>query len=143
MKITDLSTYVHSLTGKEMYGLLAVGWLDQAFENVSNGPAIDPEVLAKLRVLLSGNSRFRANIIRGQEPCELCSILCECNGVRLGWSELWIPFDGKIYVSPDLILHYIEGHGYLPPMEYINALMQLDERQEFNAEEMNERLIFG
>ncbi len=41
----------------------------------------------------------------------------------LGSAEIWvIANDGKIFACPDLILHYIVDHNYLPPEEFIEAV---------------------
>lgn len=52
----------------------------------------------------------------------------KCNGreIALGSSEVRI-FDqkrGVIYASPNLIIHYILNHKYLPPQEYIKAVIE-------------------
>jgi hypothetical protein len=31
-----------------------------------------------------------------------------------------------MFASPNLIVHYIEAHGYLPPKEYLEALECVD-----------------
>jgi SAM-dependent methyltransferase len=36
---------------------------------------------------------------------------------------VWIPTKTLKYVAPELIVHYIEAHSYLPPQEFITAVM--------------------
>ena len=41
----------------------------------------------------------------------------------MGISKLWLPDDGIVYVAPSLILHYIDAHGYSPPVEFREAVI--------------------
>jgi hypothetical protein len=34
-----------------------------------------------------------------------------------------VPGDAKIYLAPELILHYIDQHGYAPPSEFQQAVL--------------------
>lgn len=44
-------------------------------------------------------------------------------GLILGSAEIEVEDDhGKIYVAPDLLYHYITGHHYLPPRQFIEAV---------------------
>ena len=38
-------------------------------------------------------------------------------------SNLFIPGDGVIYVCPEGIIHYVQQHNYLPPREFVNAVL--------------------
>jgi hypothetical protein len=33
--------------------------------------------------------------------------------------------NGRVYASPMMLVHYVEAHGYLPPQEFIDAVMQI------------------
>jgi len=47
--------------------------------------------------------------------------------VLLGGAEIWIPDSSQGYfAAPDLIIHYIEEHQYLPPREFLSALAIVD-----------------
>jgi hypothetical protein len=35
--------------------------------------------------------------------------------------------NGKEYVAPDLIYHYVKDCGYLPPQEFLDALMEMSD----------------
>lgn len=48
---------------------------------------------------------------RGTHQCELC-------GKERGVGEYWVVTrSGNYYVLPQMVLHYIESHGYCPPLE--------------------------
>jgi hypothetical protein len=42
----------------------------------------------------------------------------------LGQNNLFIPGDGLLYVAPSTIIHYIDSHDYLPPIEFIDAVLR-------------------
>lgn len=139
----DLSPYIHSLTGKKIPGMLNVGFIEKGDVFSSVCPYSLDDLCNKLRRLLQENNKFRGNINRGQEPCGICSKVISEDGLNLGVSELWIPFGEIIYVSPDFIVHYIEKHGYVPPEDYARVVFELDMHIDFNAESINEELVFS
>jgi len=55
----------------------------------------------------------------GFHSCEFC----QDPHATGGWN-IWIPTRSLIYVAPELIVHYIEAHRYLPPYEFIDAVMR-------------------
>jgi hypothetical protein len=48
-------------------------------------------------------------------------------GVAHGNGEILIPYLGKIYCAPDMVIHYIESHDYLPPSDFLNAVINCPE----------------
>ena len=38
-------------------------------------------------------------------------------------SDVFVPGDGFLYVAPTLIVHYVEGHQYAPPDEFVRAVI--------------------
>lgn len=44
--------------------------------------------------------------------------------LTLGASNLLVPGDDCIYVAPSLIAHFIDGHRYRPPDEFIAAVVK-------------------
>ena len=57
-------------------------------------------------------------VFAGPHECDLCQF----EG-KFGSSNIFIPHNGKIYVCPELITHYINSHNYLPPNEFIEAVL--------------------
>ena len=41
--------------------------------------------------------------------------------------SLWVPGNGIVYVAPTGIPHYVAAHWYLPPTEFIEAVMRCPE----------------
>ena len=69
------------------------------------------------------------NQMRGFHYCELCDqeeIVIASAGRRrlLGSAEIWVTGpDGVVYAAPDLVIHYIREHEYLPPTQF-NGMAQ-------------------
>ena len=67
----------------------------------------------------------------GYHKCRLCQFsggqaAYEFKGYRfkgVSSGSLYIPFNGKLYVAPESIAHYIDAHGYFPPAEFQEAVM--------------------
>jgi hypothetical protein len=46
--------------------------------------------------------------------------------INLGGSEIFVIKDKLVYIAPSLIFHYVLDHEYLPPDEFIDAVMQYE-----------------
>lgn len=94
------------------------------------------------------------NTIRGYLKCDICgcdtyNISISNQKVNLGYSEIRvISQDGKQkFAAPDMIYHYITNHNYLPPINFIEAVItgpkpNSKKYQKFN-ERYNEEFIWG
>lgn len=150
MYFTDLSQYCYHLPDNcEFENVLNIGWLDSDHSFPTG--TVDSLFFERLRRLfcsLKTDLKIHVNQIRGQHPCNLCGeyveVLCE-NESRtrlLGSVQIWVPsVDGQyIYAAPSLILHYIEQHSYIPPIEFVEAVLSFNESQEFNGQKTYETL---
>jgi hypothetical protein len=123
----DLSPYSY-LHDPEVNGIaLNIGWLDKG-KPYAKG-TVPPDVISKLAKLCETPDAKT----RGYHTCPFCfnlfsgansGVLAEVNGkqFRLGSAEIRVRSGGKIYAAPNMILHYIKDHNYLPPLEFIKAL---------------------
>lgn len=118
----DLSPYEYTQADQAM---LNVGWL--ARDIPFNRGRIPRAAFDALLVLADS----QVNIMRGVHDCEFCSEESpirmsapnERGFVSLGMGEVHVVSDdGRIFVAPSLVLHYIRDHGYLPPEDFIRAL---------------------
>jgi hypothetical protein len=149
MYYSDLLQYTYKLS-KPIPALLNVGWLDNV-KNFSKGEV--PSVFSeKLKSLIIGSAVFDAhfNRIRGIHPCGLCgeqhmTVISEGREEILGMSEVLVPSQqiGAYYASPSLIYHYVTEHNYLPPEEYINAVLAVDITQLYFAEDIFDDLLMN
>ena len=106
---------------------LNVGWLDNQHPfPIGSAPMV---VLSKI----FGLCRNPVNLTRGRQSCVLCQergLACtgEYQGVRIGLGNGEIRVagrDGKVYASPVMIYHYMSEHNYLPPQEFIDAVLAI------------------
>ena len=112
--------YYKDLSEYEYYGynptLYNVGWLDG---NFSKGE-VSKEFLDKLKK----HKEYIQQQMMGSHCCPYC--LSEKKERSNG--ELWVvAFEGQVYSSPVMIIHYIEEHKYLPPQEFIDAVLYGEE----------------
>ena len=97
--------------------VLAVGWLDSR-HSFPTGP-VDDLVVAKLRALLE--TPWQPGIFLGWHDCEFCpSGVVPATGVR----NVFVPKEKCIYAAPEMIVHYIEAHGYRPPPVFQEAVLE-------------------
>ena len=97
----------------------AVGWLSSDHP-YPRGP-VPAEFLPALRTL---RARWHAILdllswwpaCMGVHQCEFCRD-CLDNG------DIAVPSGTLLFVSPTMLVHYVEVHGYLPPADFINAVL--------------------
>jgi hypothetical protein len=123
----DLSPYGYG--HRSHPGVVHVGWLDGVHAYPKGRVA--EHVLEKLKKLASRPTE----IYRGFHICELCC--CPNGGVtgptdsgywdwakaRSSNGEIRVTSGNITYAAPVLIVHYIQEHGYLPPGEFLQAVM--------------------
>lgn len=94
--------------------LRAVGWLERG-RAFAEGP-VDRQVYERLQELLE--NPWEPMATAGVHACDLCLY----KGA-LGKSNLFVPGHGFLYVCPELIVHYMNAHGYRPPAEFCHAVL--------------------
>jgi hypothetical protein len=94
--------------------LVAIGWLE-AGESFSTG-SVEKNFFQKISGLL--NDPWQPLATAGSHECSLCQFEGE-----IGNKNILVPFDGRIYVAPELILHYVNCHHYKPPAVFVEAVM--------------------
>jgi hypothetical protein len=118
MFIEDLSTHAYFARGDNVR---AVGWLE-AGHPYEQGP-VPNDFLARLKQHVATACQYVR--FRGIHTCNLCP-----KGQRkAGHRNLMIPTEKLLYVAPELVVHYIEDHGYRPPQEFIEAVMACPEQE--------------
>jgi hypothetical protein len=112
MFIADLSTCAYFATNDN---LRAVGWLE-AGHPYQQGP-VREDFLTRLKQHVA--TAYQPLLFLGFHNCSLCP-----PGQRkTGLLNLLIPTGQLLYVTPGMVVHYIEDHGYRPPQEFIEAVM--------------------
>ena len=103
--------------------LVAVGWLENG-RPVPTGEVTE-QVFERLLELLR---EPWGPVTAGWHDCDLCVYRygpskMATNPNAVGFRNVFVPGDAKIYLAPELILHYIDQHGYAPPSEFQQAVL--------------------
>ena len=127
MFFEDLSDYQYDLRAA-CSGVKNVGWLGEG--HAFKQGQVSQSFFEKLKLTILRES---VNQYRGRHYCELClaeEIWIESDNKRkcLGSAEVWIPCakSDLIYAAPNFVLHYIEVHNYLPPVQFVEAVERFD-----------------
>lgn len=100
--------------------VLNVGWLatDHQFERWP----IDHEPARKFRFFyyLSKLAQTRTMLTRGWHTCPFCK---EPHRSATSSAEVRVEHDGVVYAAPELIVHYVLAHDYMPPSKYVEAVL--------------------
>lgn len=119
--ITDMPPALDGIASQA----LNVGWLQ--FGNPFTQGNVTSEFIARLWEFC----KAPVHLTLGIHDCDLCQPPTTIYRVRrndetafLGTAEIRVfGADGKVYAAPTLIYHYVVDHGYLPPAEFIQAVL--------------------
>lgn len=109
---------------------LAVGWLEPDYEFTHGDVSV--ELFERLCRLLGNPWSFVTSA--GIHRCGFCRFSGGGNAAfknnqfnGFGSGMLFVPKGSTIYISPTNIAHYIDAHGYCPPAEFQQAVMECPE----------------
>jgi hypothetical protein len=94
--------------------LRAVGWLERG-QPFATGP-VEAAVYQRLVEMLK--EAWQPGVWMGFHRCDLCLYEGEP-----GKRNLFLPSGGVVLVSPELVAHYMNAHGYRPPEEFCQAVL--------------------
>ena len=95
--------------------MIAVGWLERGRPYATGIVAAEVyEALIKMVV-----NPWQPVVSSGFHDCDLCNYESE---LRCS-STIFIPAKGQLFVSPTLITHYMNAHGYAPPAKFCEAVL--------------------
>jgi hypothetical protein len=106
---------------------VAVGWLHPKHE-YPRGIA-SPDFVARLaQFTRNWGKSIKAlgwGAAGGFHECQFCAKPLKFRrvGNELASGTFGVPAGERIFYCPEMILHYITEHGYLPPVEFVVALM--------------------
>ena len=145
MYFPDLSKYEYEQLANQCR-VLTVGWLERGRDFPVG--QVSQEFVEKLKTLVR---RCRAHQTRGVHSCPFCSDpyrdirMTDESGKRilLGSAEIWIPTNDEteVLAAPDLIIHYIEEHRYLPPLKFLSAVEAFSPTSLWDAQAAFERAL--
>lgn len=122
----DLSEYRYS--NQVQPGVVHVGWLGKGH------PFPRASVPSALIETMKRLAESPAELYRGYHVCELCEMPAELRDrpfdeqwekwaqFRKSNGEIRVSRAGVTYAAPVLIIHYIEAHGYCPPVVFLKAI---------------------
>jgi hypothetical protein len=107
--------------------LIAVGWLVSGREYQKG--EVSEEFFSALVVMLK--KPWQPFISAGYEPCRFCRFSHGATTLRylnteisIGSNNLFVPDEGRVFVAPSMIAHYIDSNEYQPPLEFQAAVMR-------------------
>jgi hypothetical protein len=127
----DLTPYAYDGRARLDSKVLNVGWLSSDKEFL-RGPVPEFFTTRLLRLVESP-----INLYKGSHSCEFCPgpVFRKTERGRFtmerilgtgGNGEFHVPgLKGVTYVAPALIVHYVIVHQYLPPQEFVDAVLNL------------------
>ena len=103
--------------------LRAVGWLERphAFRE---GTVPSAAVLKLEELAEQTSSAYLHHSFRGLHTCSLCPAGDRFSALPGSHVNLFVPGVAVVYVAPAGIIHYIEAHSYLPPAEFLEAVLR-------------------
>ena len=106
--------------------LLAVGWIEpgHAFKT---GACERPFVKRLAELLMKP---WQPMLHSGVHRCGFCAhsggpstVTIDGVTASVGVNNLFIPDEERVWVAPSLVLHTIDAHAYVPPREFIRAVV--------------------
>ncbi|MHA6764624.1 DUF7919 family protein [Streptacidiphilus sp. PAMC 29251] len=132
----DLSPYSYSVDADSPGDgtLLNVGWLGEG-HSYPVGVSSDELIAGLVRLCADP-----VNLTRGVHFCDICPAISpdehrsrwrefttfqsKYGEVSIGNGELRaIGTSGRIYAAPTLVIHYVAAHYYLPPEDFVDAVV--------------------
>lgn len=120
----DLTPYRYGAADGSQTGALNIGWLAAGVDFPTKPP--DPQFVDRLWLFC----KVSIGQTRGLHECDLCSSR-EANVARrnggallLGSAEIPVISSQRLlYAAPNLRFHYVVGHNYAPPPEFVLAVL--------------------
>lgn len=102
--------------------LVSIGWLDEKYPYNKEGRLLDG-FINNLKLVIETQGNKHGIEFRGVHTCNICPTVERSYDEEKKWKEPRHPnvivLSGRInYGAPELLLHYIVDHGYIPPMQF-------------------------
>lgn len=103
--------------------LYAIGWLEDPHPFLRG--AAHAGLLERLRALVA-NARalYSQYYFRGVHDCSICLAEQQISpGPPWSQENIFVPGVDVVYVAPGGIIHYVEAHAYVPPQQFVEAVL--------------------
>lgn len=125
--LLDLSPYKSAPDKQLGYVPLTVGWLERGKAYPTGKTSV--EFQEKLLAFC-----FNGRTVNPQNNIQRCAVGDNCPRIlppekrndqtaHFGSSEIRVIGETEVYAAPTLIYHYVTGHHYRPPDEFITAVL--------------------
>jgi hypothetical protein len=98
----------------------AVGWLDADYP-YATGTRLPAGFTVRLQAFATdwatSARRLGLQTFLGFHECEFCSDAAGCG-------SFGVPAGDVLFVAPDMVGHYVAAHRYLPPEEFVAAVLE-------------------
>lgn len=95
-----------------------VGWLENGKEFTTGNAPIN--IIERVYEFSRMPEMYQTYF--GYHQCDFCEFV----NIELGAKTIMIVYKSKVYFCPALITHYMDSHSYLPPSEFIEAVLNYD-----------------
>jgi hypothetical protein len=104
--------------------LKAIGWLEHP-EPFNTG-AVPDELIPRLKAIIDKTRTVYSQYkFRGIQRCSICEFAgLPSPGPIWSPENIFVPGQDAVYAAPGGIVHYIEEHSYLPPPEFVKAVLR-------------------
>lgn len=96
----------------------AIGWLSakHTYPRGSSSAAFIDRLRSLCQRWIESVGALDWPVAAGPHTCELC------NQFRAS-GYIGVPAGEALFVAPEMVAHYVEQHGYLPPEEFVDAVL--------------------
>jgi hypothetical protein len=96
------------------------------YPNVFSRGAVEGWFVPKLKTMVEQvRSAYPHYGFRGVMFCSFCGAAGATSpGPTWSQENIFVPGVGVVYVAPGGIVHYVEAHSYLPPTEFVEAVLR-------------------
>jgi hypothetical protein len=96
----------------------AIGWLSakHAYPRGASSPAFTDRLRSLCQRWGESGDALDWPVAAGPHTCELC------NDFRAS-GNIGVPSGAALFVAPEMVAHYVEQHSYLPPQEFVDAVL--------------------
>lgn len=134
MFFEDLGAYTY-YSEKPFPNVRTIGWLEPKYRFRKG--EVSFHLISKLQILIQRTEirDVHVNPIRGSYECKFCAPDESESRLIIQASEIWLPdLCSGFFAAPSMLVHYIEEHRYLPPVEFLEAVDKFDLEAPFNAQ---------
>lgn len=121
MYLPDLSPYGYMNYESMMIGTRSIGWLDRKHPYPVGKTSIE------LQSRLLEYCKTPVNVTRGRHLCPFCKFseeeLENLDITYYSNAEIRVIHSNGVFAAPTLVWHYVTEHQYLPPQEFIDAVL--------------------